>query len=139
MIVIAYQRGDANYVNEEAFNKYFLPKITIEKYNVEIDGRNFYDQSINDLIKQYDEVRKISTGRGDDYTTGCLLDFAYFEKNYKIMAANLNKEKALDADPKAIEQIIFTGKTDNAIRNYYVLEQTMETILEFAKGATKVL
>ena len=139
MIVIAYQRSDANYVNEEAFNKYFLPKITIEKYNVEIDGRNFYDQSINDLIKQYDEVRKISTGRGDDYTTGCLLDFAYFEKNYKIMAANLNKEKALDADPKAIEQIIFTGKTDNAIRNYYVLEQTMETILEFAKGATKVL
>ena len=84
-------------------------------------------------------MRKISTGRGDDYTTGCLLDFAYFGKNYKIMAANLNQEKALDADPKAIEQIIFTGKTDNAIRNYYVLEQTMETIPEFAKGTTKVL
>ena len=42
------------------------------------DGRNFYDQSINNLIKQYDEARKISTGQGDDYITGCLLDFACF-------------------------------------------------------------
>ena len=65
LFVLAYQRGDANYVNEEAF-KCFLPKITTEKYIVEIDGRSFYDQSINDSIKQYEEVRKISTGQGDD-------------------------------------------------------------------------
>ena len=144
MIVIAYQRGDANYVNEEAFNKYFLPKITIEKYNVEIDGRNFYDQSINDLIKQYDEVRKISTGRGDDYTTGCLLDFAYFEKNYRLIAVDLSKQKALDADSRAIQQIIFTGKIKATVANtrviiYYILEQSKETMLEFSKGTTKVL
>ena len=140
MFVLAYDNtAGNNQVSVDSFKKYFLPRVKIENYNIEIDGRNFYDQPINDSIKQYDEIRKISTGQGDDYTTGCLLDFAYFEKNYKIMAAILNKEKALDADPKAIEQIIFTGKTDNAIRNYYVLEQTMETILEFAKGATKVL
>ena len=47
-------------------------------YNIKIDGRNFYGQPINDLINQYDEVRKVSTGQGDDYATGCLLDFAYF-------------------------------------------------------------
>ena len=144
MIVIAYQRGDANYVNEEAFNKYFLPKITIEKYNVEIDGRNFYDQSINDLIKQYEEVRKISTGQGDDCTTGCLLDFAYFENNYRLIAADLSKQKALDADSRAIQQIIFTGKIKATVANtrviiYYILEQSKETILEFSKGTTKVL
>ena len=52
--VIAYQCGVANYVNEEAFNKYFLPKGTTEKCNVEIDGRNFYDKTIIDSIKQYD-------------------------------------------------------------------------------------
>ena len=138
MFVIAYQRGDDNYVNEEAFNKYFLPKITIEKYNVEIDGRNFYDQSINDLIKQYDKVRKISTGRGDDYTTGCLLDFAYFEKNYRLIAADLSKQKALDADPKAIQQIIFTGKTVDVMRVHYILEQSKKTKLEFSKVKTKV-
>ena len=54
--------------------KYFLPRGEIKNYNVLIDRRNFYDQSINDLIKQYDEVRKVSTGQGDDYTTGYLLD-----------------------------------------------------------------
>ena len=140
LFVIAYQRGDANYVNEEAFNKYFLPKITIEKYNVEIDGRNFYDQSINDLIKQYEEVRKISTGQGDDCTTGCLLDFAYFLKNCRLIAVDFSKQQALDADPKAIQQIIFTGKApNNTIRIYYVLEKSKEAILEFAKGTIKVL
>ena len=53
--------------------------MNIKNYNIEIDGRNFYDQSINDLIKEYDEVRKISTGQGDDYTVGCLLDYVYFK------------------------------------------------------------
>ena len=84
-------------------------------------------------------MRKISTGQGHDYATGCLLDFAYFEKNYRLIAADLSKQKALDADPKAIQQIIFTGKKDNQIRVYYILEQSKETKLEFAKGTTKVL
>ena len=69
-----------NPVTANSHRRYFLPRIKIENYNIEIDGRNFYDQPINDLIKQYDEVRKISTGQGDDYTTGSLLDFAYFKK-----------------------------------------------------------
>ena len=83
--VLAYVRG-GNVTNENAYRKYFLPRFKIKYYNIEIDGRNFYDQSINDLIKQYDEIRKISTGQGDDYTTGCLLDFAYFEK--KLLQIN---------------------------------------------------
>ena len=111
----------------------------IENYNIEIDGRNFYDQPINDLIKQYDEVRKISTGQGDDYTTGCLLDFAYFEKNYRIIAADLSKQKALDADPRVIQEIIFTGKTNQDVVIYYTLEQTKETIFQFSKGTTNIL
>ena len=71
--------------------KYFLPGVKIENYNIEIDGRNLYDQAINDSIKQNEEIRKISTGQGDDYTTACLLDFAYFEKNCKLIAADLSK------------------------------------------------
>ena len=118
----------------------FFQKLKLKKYNVEIDSRNFYDQAINDSIKQYDEIRKISTGQGDDYTTGCLLDFTYFEKNYRLIAIDLSKQKALDADPKAIQQIIFTGQApNNKIRIYYILEQSKETILEFAKGTAKVL
>ena len=82
--------------------------------------------------------RKISIGKGDDYTAGCLIDFSYFIKKYRLIAVDLSKQKALDADPKAIQQIIFTGKTDNQIRVYYILEQSKETILEFSKGTTKV-
>ena len=74
-----------------------------------IDGRNFYDQPIDDLIKQYDEVRKVSTRYGDDYTTGCLLDYVYFKDHYRLFAVDLSKQKTLDADPRAIQQIVFQG------------------------------
>ena len=96
LFVLAYLNDNTSTAN--SYRKYFLPRIKIENYNIEIDGRNFYDQPINDLIKQYDEVRKVSTGQGDDYTTGCLLDFAYFKKNYRLIAADLSQQKALDAD-----------------------------------------
>ena len=65
-------------VSTGSFKKYFLPRVKIENYNIEIDRNNFYDQPINGSIKQYDEVRKISTGQGDGYIIGCLLDFACF-------------------------------------------------------------
>ena len=78
LFVLPYAYG--NVTNENSYRRYFLPRSEIKNYNIEIDGRNFYDQSINNSVKQYDEVRNISTGQGDDYTTGCLLDFAYFEK-----------------------------------------------------------
>ena len=108
-----------------------------------IDGRNFYDQPINDLIKQYDEVRKVSTGHGDDYTTGSLLDYAYFKDNYRLIAVDLSKQKTLDADPRAIQQIVFQWvvgwDNDTKIRLYTILEQSKKTVLEFYKGTSKVL
>ena len=100
---------------------------------METDGRNFCDQAINDTIKQYDEVRKVLTGQGDDYTTGRLLDFAHIKNNYTLIAADLSKQKALDKDSRAIQQIIFTGTASAAVIIYYILEQPKEIILEFAK------
>ena len=108
-----------------------------------IDGRNFYDQPVNGLIKQYDEVRKVSTGYGDDYTARSLLDYAYFRDNVKLIAVELSKQKALEADPRAIQQIVFQGVVggdDNTkIRLCTILEQSKETTLEFYKGTAKVL
>ena len=123
--------------------KYFLPRVKIENYNIEIDGRDFYDQPVNDSIKQYDEIRKISTGQGDDYTTGCLLGFAYFEKNCRLITVDSSKQKASDANSRAIQQIIFTGKIkateeNTRVLTYYILEKSKETVLEFSKGTTKV-
>ena len=135
-------RGD-NSTTENSYHKYFLPRLKTENYNSEIDGRNVYDQSFNDSIKQYDEITKSSTGQGHDYTPGCLLDLDYFMKKYRLIAVDLNKQKALDADSRAIQQIIFTGKIKATVANtrvviFYILEKSKETILEFSKGTTKV-
>ena len=105
LLVIAFDNsnnGD-NKVERVSHTKYFLRRVDITKYNVSIDGRNFYDQPINDQIKKYDEIRKIATGQEDDYTTGCLLDYQYFKNHYQLISVDLSKQKELDADPRAIE------------------------------------
>ena len=81
LFVLAFNNG-ANIVQRDSHKNYFLPRVSITNYNVLIDGRDFYDQPINDQIKKYDEIRKIATETGDDYTTGCLLDFQYFKDHY---------------------------------------------------------
>ena len=87
-------------------------------------------------------MRKVSAGQDDNYTTGCLLDFANFQKKkkkYRLIAADLSKQKALDADSRAVQQIIVTGKVDAAAVIYYIYEKSKETVLEFYKGTKKVL
>ena len=80
LFVLAFdntENGDKK-VERDSHRKYFLPRVDITSYNVLIDGRNFYDQPINDQTKKYDEIGKMATGKGDNYTTGCLLDYQYF-------------------------------------------------------------
>ena len=89
----------ANQVIRDNYRKYFVPRVDITSYNVLTDGRNFYDQPINDSIRKYDEIRKIATGKGDNYATGCLLDYNYFKKNDQLIAVDLSKQRELDADP----------------------------------------
>ena len=87
----------------------FFPTVEIKDYNVMIDGKNFFDQPVKNDFKISDSVRKIATVQEDDYSTGCLLDYNYFKDYYKMVAIDLSKQQALDADPKAIQKIIFTG------------------------------
>ena len=84
-----------------------------------IYDKNFFDQRINNDIKTYVNVRKTATGQGDDYTTGCLLDYPYFKENYKMIAMDLSKQQALDADPRAIQQINFTANLDRVENVFY--------------------
>ena len=93
---------------------YYLPKVEIKDYNVMIDGRNFFDQPINSRSKTYQNIRKIATGKGDDYAAGCLLDYPYFKENYKMIAKDLSRQNELDADPRAIQQINFIANLDRA-------------------------
>ena len=79
-----------------------------------IDGKNFFDQPINSTNKTYENIRKIATGKGDYYTTGCLLDYSYFKDHYKMIAIDLSKQQALDSDPRSIQQINFAANLDSA-------------------------
>ena len=82
--------------------RYHLLTVEIKDYNVMINGVNFFDQSITNKKVTYENIRKIATGQGDDYTTGCLLDYQYINDTYKMIAIDLSKQQALDADPRAI-------------------------------------
>ena len=106
-----------------------------------IDGRNFFDQPINSMSKTYENIRKIATGKGDNYTTGCLLDYRYFKENYKMIATDLSRKNELDADLRAIPQINFTANLDRAGNTtiFFITEEAKETAFEFSQGTVKLL
>ena len=105
-----------------------------------IDGKIFFNQPINSTFKSTENIRRIATGQGDDYKTGCLLD-SYFKGNYKMIAINLIKQQALDADPRAIQQINFTANLDREGNTtmFFIIEKAKETVFEFSQGTVKVL
>ena len=137
LFVLAFENDDYR----SSTRRYNLPTVEIKDYNIVINGENFFDQPIKNNKITYDNIRKIATGQGDDYTTGCLLDYPYFKDTYKMIAVDLSKQQALDADPRAIQQINFTGNLDRAgnTRVYFILEEAKETILDFSQGIIKVL
>ena len=106
-----------------------------------IDGKNFFDQTINSMLKTYENITKIATGQGDDYTTGCLLDYSYFKDHYKMIAIDLSKQQALDVDPGAIQQINFMANLDKEGHTtmFFVIEEAKETVWDFSQGTVKVL
>ena len=134
---MAYNRENGQ-LTRNGQQKYYLPRIDLNKYNVIIDGRNFYDNPIESDIKKYRELKKVMIGKGEDYTTGSLLDFDYFKKHYKLVAVDLSKQKELDADPRATQQIEFKYMLGTNSTIYWVLQKSKETILEFYKGTVKV-
>ena len=135
--VTAYNRVDGQ-PNRDDQRKYYLPRIDLNKYNVIIYGRNFYDNPIESDMEKYRELKKVMIGKGEDYRTESLLDFNYFKKHYKLVAADLSKQKELDADPRAIQQIEFKYMLETNSIIYWILEKSKETILKFYKGTVKV-
>ena len=137
LFVLAFE----NDTQRTSHSNYYLPNVEIKNYNIMINEENFFDQPIKNNKVTYEKIRKIATGQGDDYTTGCLLDYPYFMDTYKMIAVDLSKQQALDADPRAIQQINFTANLDRAgnTRVYFILKEAKETILDFSQGTVKVL
>ena len=137
--------------------KYFLQSNFLgvnRLYVVIINEKNFYDQAIHSDIKRYEEIRKLTTGIGEHYITGCLLDYDYIENHYRLIVFDLSTQKQLDADPKAILQIKFIGQLkklnayDNATdaenddQSMFVLtifKKIKEMRLKFSQGSVTVL
>ena len=109
--------------------RYYLRNVEIKDYNIMNDGKNFFNQPIKN------KKTKIATGQGNDYTTGCLLDYPYFKDSYKTTAVDSSKQQVLVADPIAIQQINSTAISDRAgnKRIFFILEEAKEIILDFHK------
>ena len=107
-----------------------------------IDRQHFFDPPVKNDQRTYDTIRKIMTGQRDDYTTSCLLDCVYFKNYYKMIAIDSSKQQqTLDADPKPMQQINFTGNLDRDgnTATFFIIEEAKETILDFSQGTFKVL
>ena len=126
-----------------AYIKYYLPTVEIKDYYAMIDGQNTFGQLVKNSLRTYDNVWNIAVGQGDDYATGCLLDYNCFNNYHKMIGIDLSKQQVLNADPKAIQEINFTGNLNrqNAkgqninvnTKKFFIIEESKETILDFSK------
>ena len=106
MFVLVYSNAEDNTKRYKA-QRYNLPKAIMKNYNVIINGKNFYDQPVDSDVKRYEEIRKLTTGQGEDYATGCLLDYDCIKNHHRVMAVDLSWQKELGAYPNAIQQTKF--------------------------------
>ena len=137
MFVVFFENED----DRKVHTGYYNPKVQIKYYNVMMNGKNLFVQPVKSNMRTYDIILKIATDQGDDYTTGCLLNYNYFNKYYKMIAIYLSKQQALDADPKAIHQINLTRnlERDIGVTMFFINEQAKETALDFSQGTINVL
>ena len=120
--------------------KYYLPKLEIKDYNVVIDAESFFDQPVKSGRRRYDTIRKIALQIKEMITQlvfgGTIIISKIF---YKMIAIDLSKQQALDADRKAIQLINFTANLDhdNGATTLFIIEEAKETILDISQGTLK--
>ena len=121
LFVLAFE----NHTQRTSAKDYYLPNVELKDYNIMLNGENLFGQPIKNNKVTYENIKNVATGQGDDYTTACLLDYPYFKDSYKMIAIDLSKQQALDADPIAIKQVNFTANLDRAgnTRIHFILEE----------------
>ena len=127
-----------NSTNRTVHTKYYLPTTEIKHCNVMIDGQNLFDQPVKNYLRTYDNIQKVAIGQGNDYTTGYLLCYNYFNNYYKMIAIDLSKQQALDADPKAIKQINFTGNLEKNATIFFVIEEAKKQFNIFTRNCESI-
>ena len=110
-----------------SFSNYYVPKVKINDFNVLIDGKSFFDLPVKKEEEAYEKIMDMSNN--NDYTTSNLLDYAYFKKQYKLIAIDLSKQTEL----KDSQQINFIEKLSrkNGATMFFIIEKSEETTFEF--------
>ena len=139
LFVLLFQRiaGENNTRKDysDSFSHYYVPNVRIKDFNVLIDGKSFFDLPVKNEEEAYEKI--IDMSNNNDYTTGNLLDFAYFKKNYKLIAIDLSKQTKL----KDLQQINFIGKL---LRNtgptmFFIIEKSEETTFNFSQSSVTII
>ena len=139
LFVLPFQRiaGENNTTKDyrDSFSHYYVPNVEIKDFNVLIDGKSFFDLPVKNEEEAYEKI--IDMSNNNDYTTGNLLDFAYFKENYKLIAIDLSKQTKLK-DP---QQISFIGKLLNTrgATIFFIIEKSEETTLNFSQSSVTII
>ena len=133
LFVLAYQNAD----DRQLFSQFYLPRAMVKDFNIIIDKLAFFDLPIKTEEETYEKIIDIS--RNNEYTTGNLLDYNYFKKNYKLIAIDLSKQQALQENEDLIQQINFIGKLEEAANVFIIIEKKENTISEFSQNLANVI
>ena len=133
LFVLSYQNAD----DRKSFSQFYLPNVMIKDYNVIIDKLTFFDLPIKTEEEAYEKIIDIS--RNNEYTTGNLLDYDNFKKNYKLIAIDLSKQQVLQENEDLIQQINFIGRLTEAANVFIIIEKKENTILEFSQNFANVI
>ena len=135
MLVLSFPRN-ARGDHRDSFSHYYVPSVEIKDFNVLIDGKRFFDLPVKNEEEAYEKIIEMSNN--NDYTTGNLLDFAYFKENYKLIAIDLSKQTKLK-DP---QQISFIGKLENQAHGatmFFIIKKSEETTFGFLQNSVNIL
>ena len=134
LFVLSFSRNN-NTDNRDSFSDYYVPNVEIKDFNVLIDGKSFFDLPVKNEEEAYEKIIEMSNN--NDYTTGNLLDFAYFKENCRLTAIDLSKETKLK-DP---QQINFIEKFDeaNGTTMFFTIEKSEETTFNFLQNSATII
>ena len=139
LFVLSFQRiaeGETTEDYRDSFLRYYTPSVEIKDFNVLIDRKNFFDLPVKNEEEAYKKI--INMSKNNDYTTGNLLDFAYFKENYRLIAIDLSKQTELK-DP---QQINFIGKLEgqnNGATMFFIIEKSEETTFNFSQNSVTII
>ena len=131
LFVLSFTRNN-NTDSGYSFSNYYVPKVRVNDFNVLIDGKSFFDLPVKNEEEAYEKLID-----NNDYTTGNLLDFAYYKKHYELMAIDLNKQTKLK-DP---QQINFIGKLsrNTGATMFFIIEKSEETTFSCSQNSVTIV